>query len=318
MSTVPAVADTDLASLAVDINESHRSCLECSRNAIGYAVEAGELLLKAKPLVGHGGFEGWIRKFTKLSPRTARVYMQVAQRWPELAKAKRQSAADLTIRDFLAELASTSKKLAALPPPAVDKVLAGARTGSLKKAVGDAVAAAKTAARYESHPRGVVIVGKEAQLSPPVIEGKAEEVAPPRRHQLLTAHILHAVRTYISEIDSDLSAGDACEALNEAYIQIQDRGDAVLRPAPVERRASIGPSELLVITPSTVIGHSHISIINTSTNEVVGTKRPVRDDAVVDYAAQMRGGGQPLTDLHFAAEPCDLAEHNPWFGEVRP
>ena len=230
MSDLPVVVEGDLASLAVDINESHRSCLECSRNAVGYAVEAGEMLLRAKSLVGHGGFEGWIRKFTKLSPRTARVYMQVAQRWPELAKAKRQSAADLTIRDFLAELASTSKKLVSLPPPAVDKALASARTGSLKKAVGDAVAAEKTAARYESHPRGVVIVGKDAQLSPPVIEGEAVEVAPPRRHQLLVAHILKAIRSYVSEIDAELSAGGACEALNLAYCELQDRGDAGLRP----------------------------------------------------------------------------------------
>ncbi len=63
-----------------------------------------------------------------------------------------------------------------------------------------------------------------------MIEGEAVEVAPLRRHQLLVAHILKAIRNYVSEIDADLSAGDACEALNLAYCDVQDGGDAVLRP----------------------------------------------------------------------------------------
>jgi hypothetical protein len=193
----------------------------------------------------------------------------------------------------------------------------------LKKAVESAVAAEKKTALYQHFPRGVLMVGKNAFPDPPaVIEGKAEEVEQPLRHQLLVAHILKAIRSYIDEIDPELSTADACEALNLAYCDVQDRGDAVLRPVaagPVERKASISETELLIITPSTTAGHSHVSLVDTSTNEVVGTKRPVRDDAAIECVAQIRGTDRPLPELNFQIKPCALAEHNPWFdGEARP
>jgi hypothetical protein len=231
-SSALVVVTEDLDSLATYINESHRSCLECSRNAIGHAVEAGELLLKAKALVGHGRFENWIKKFTKLSPRTARAYMQVGKRWPELTKAKRQNAADLTIRDALAELASTSKKLTALPPLASDKAIVDARDHTLRKAVDSAVAAEKKAATWVHFPKGILMVGEGAFPDKSrIVEGKAEEVAPvPPKYEALVAHILDAVRNYVRDLDIGLTVEDACEGLNYAYCQVQDKGDAVLRP----------------------------------------------------------------------------------------
>lgn len=193
---------------------------------------AGLALIEAKERLPHGHFLPFVDDEVKIKRRTAQAYMRLARELPKLPEKKAQRVAHLSFRDALAELASTSKKLAALPAPDADKVIADARDHTVKRSVDSAVAEQKKRATYAHFPNGILMVGEGAAPEPrKVIEGKAEEVSPPpRRHQLLIAHILQAVRTYVSEIDAELSAGEACEALNLAYCDIQDGGDDVLRP----------------------------------------------------------------------------------------
>lgn len=214
---------------------------------------AGLALIEAKERLPHGHFLPFLAEEVKIKARTAQAYMRLACELPKLPEKKAQRVAHLSFRDAMVELANTSKKLAALPAPAADKAIVDARDHTLKKVIGSAVAAEKTAARYTSVPGGVVIIGKDAQISPPVIDG---EVAPPRRHQLLVAHILHAVRNYVSEIDSELTAEDACEALNLAYCEVQDGGNDVLRPMA---KATAEEEELALAVGSLLLRFREVS-----------------------------------------------------------
>ena len=61
-----------LQHLAATANRAHRS-------VISQALIAGQALLEAKEIVGHGGWAKWIEQHCVFSERTARVYMQVAR-----------------------------------------------------------------------------------------------------------------------------------------------------------------------------------------------------------------------------------------------
>src|SRR5581483_7901966 len=112
---VPALSD-----LAERILTEHQSVVDATVSALDHALAAGKLLLEAKDVVGHGNFGRWLatnfqRDGRRLSARTARAYMQVAKRWPEL-QAKRQRIADLSFRNTLQLLAETMTSEPALPP----------------------------------------------------------------------------------------------------------------------------------------------------------------------------------------------------------
>ena len=87
-----------LAKLATEINEHHRAAETALRSGLEHALEAGRLLMEAKGRCQHGTWGGWLEKHFEGSERTARAYMQVAKRWPEI-EATRQRAADLSFRD---------------------------------------------------------------------------------------------------------------------------------------------------------------------------------------------------------------------------
>src|SRR6266851_6007480 len=89
---VVAPPDDRLAQLAAVANAAH-----C--DTIRSAVTAGQALIEAKKLVGHGGWSAWVEEHCRLSDRTARAYMRLA----------RQRAADLgfeSIRQVLRALAT--------------------------------------------------------------------------------------------------------------------------------------------------------------------------------------------------------------------
>jgi hypothetical protein len=67
---------------------------------VASAIEAGERLLEAKDLVGHGQWLPWLKEHCGVSERTARDYMRLAEH-----KDKIGSAADLSIRAALAAVA---------------------------------------------------------------------------------------------------------------------------------------------------------------------------------------------------------------------
>lgn len=88
------------ATLADLINEEHRLVTSAAQSAIEHARAAGRLLIEAKSQCKHGSWDDWLQAHFDGSDRTARGYMRVAKRWPEI-EAKRQHAADLSLRDAL-------------------------------------------------------------------------------------------------------------------------------------------------------------------------------------------------------------------------
>lgn len=99
-------ATTSGLSLYADqINEHHRAVGEALKSGLLHAKAAGDLLLKAKEEVSHGGWLPWLRDHCDVSERAAQSYMRIAKRWPEL-ESKAQRAADLSYRDGLRLLAS--------------------------------------------------------------------------------------------------------------------------------------------------------------------------------------------------------------------
>ncbi len=68
-----------LTPLAVDINREHAEAVLAGRSFLEHAARAGELLLKAKADIGHGGWLPWVKKNCEFNARQAQRYMQVAK-----------------------------------------------------------------------------------------------------------------------------------------------------------------------------------------------------------------------------------------------
>jgi hypothetical protein len=68
-----------LNTLAAKANREHSQAQMAARQAVKHAVEAGELLLKAKEAVGHGNFIKWIEENFEGTPRHATRYMRLAK-----------------------------------------------------------------------------------------------------------------------------------------------------------------------------------------------------------------------------------------------
>lgn len=95
-----------LPTLAVGIREEHEAAVSAARSALDHARKAGELLIQAKAQLAHGEWTPWLGANFPASPRTARLYMRVAERWPELAATQNGNA--LPIREA-AKLLAESK-----------------------------------------------------------------------------------------------------------------------------------------------------------------------------------------------------------------
>jgi hypothetical protein len=81
------------------------------RTSVACAIETGALLIEAKKRVGHGNFERWVTNNCELSPATARRWMELAEKRPELETqltAKTLNLSDLNL--------SSARRLIAPPP----------------------------------------------------------------------------------------------------------------------------------------------------------------------------------------------------------
>jgi len=101
---------TPLATLATEINLHHRQAESAIQSGLEHAHEAGRLLIEAKSQCEHGQWGPWLEANFEGSKRTARAYMQVVKRWPEI-EAKRQTSADLSIDGALRLLASPKAEI---------------------------------------------------------------------------------------------------------------------------------------------------------------------------------------------------------------
>jgi len=101
----PAGVADDLAHLGTRIAEEHGRARAAATTALGHALAAGDLLIAAKALCGHGAWGGWLADHCDLSERTAQLYMKLARNRPLLAE-KSATVADLGIRQAAALLAA--------------------------------------------------------------------------------------------------------------------------------------------------------------------------------------------------------------------
>lgn len=94
-----------LRTLASEINAAHSSAERALNDALAHARRCGEPLNEARELCAHGEWGAWLAENFAGSDRTARQYMMIARRWPEL-QANRHGRAEMTLtqaRDLLAE-----------------------------------------------------------------------------------------------------------------------------------------------------------------------------------------------------------------------
>ena len=100
-----------LSDLGAEINDTHAQAIHHANEAMGHAVQCGELLNQAKATVPHGKWLPWLRENITFSERTAQVYMRIADRMPRQI---RNGVADLSVRGVLKQL-STPRKHALQP-----------------------------------------------------------------------------------------------------------------------------------------------------------------------------------------------------------
>ena len=99
--TSPPAVKADLKTLAIGINDALRSMTGMALHIVQSAMEAGDLLTKAKAAVAHGEWAQWLEVNCKLSDRTARRYMALAEgrgTIEAVMESKMATVADLTIR----------------------------------------------------------------------------------------------------------------------------------------------------------------------------------------------------------------------------
>jgi hypothetical protein len=83
----------DPAALAALINAEHQAGERATRQGLDHFRKAGEALLRAKKLLGHGEWLGWLKANVQVSGRTARDYMRLARHWEKVAAAANLRAA---------------------------------------------------------------------------------------------------------------------------------------------------------------------------------------------------------------------------------
>jgi hypothetical protein len=86
----PEVFREELAGLPGEINAKHKEYTDGIRTNLHHAREAGDLLKEAKRLCKVLGisWKEWVTANCDFSPRSAQVYMRIAENWDELTKAQ--------------------------------------------------------------------------------------------------------------------------------------------------------------------------------------------------------------------------------------
>lgn len=88
-----------LAVLAAEINQEHAAATAAAVSAIEHARNCGELLIKAKAEIGHGGFQLWLKSNCRVKERQARNYMLLARNWETISKSA--PGAEMTVKGAL-------------------------------------------------------------------------------------------------------------------------------------------------------------------------------------------------------------------------
>jgi hypothetical protein len=85
------VQASQLDTLAERIKAEHLACDAAMSDALGHALDAGDLLIEAKAQVGWGDWEEWVVANCGVSVRRAQEYMQLARGRDKLGRQKRRA-----------------------------------------------------------------------------------------------------------------------------------------------------------------------------------------------------------------------------------
>ena len=88
--------------LAEQINTEHKAVIDGLRASLDHAIKAGELLLDAKRIAGHGNWLEWLHTNCQFSERTAQNYIKLAENKERLSNTQR--VAYLSLREAIALL----------------------------------------------------------------------------------------------------------------------------------------------------------------------------------------------------------------------
>jgi hypothetical protein len=102
--TAPAVQKPKPSAATIrQINAAHDAVINAARDALQNAFRAGELLCAVKDGQDHGDWETWLsNNCANISPRTARLYMNLSRKEDALMAAAEQNGntvADLSVRE---------------------------------------------------------------------------------------------------------------------------------------------------------------------------------------------------------------------------
>jgi hypothetical protein len=93
--------------LAARIHDEHRAAVGALKQGVLHAIAAGDLLLKAKAQLKHGGWLDWLKANCEIPERTVQAYMRLAR----LPVEKRNAVADLPLREALSAICSRQERL---------------------------------------------------------------------------------------------------------------------------------------------------------------------------------------------------------------
>lgn len=107
-----ATVEQQLLSLAKRVRAEHKATEIAVTRSLEHALAAGDLLIEAKQLIGHGQWLPWLAKHCDLPDRTAQLYMRCAREriLIEQAAIKSATVADLTLRNATSLLAKSPPK----------------------------------------------------------------------------------------------------------------------------------------------------------------------------------------------------------------
>ena len=98
---VAATKQSRLREYAEQANENHRAVMEADASALQHARAAGEALLQAKRIGGHGKWLTWLEENFDASPKTATEYMRLAREWDKLEPLLQSDDSPSSIRGAL-------------------------------------------------------------------------------------------------------------------------------------------------------------------------------------------------------------------------
>jgi hypothetical protein len=136
----PAIVEPDpLDALAAKIDLHHQGATVAFSKGIEHILKAGEHLIEAKKLVGHGNWYPWLEANTSVSKRMSQYYVRLTRAHAKLPAEKAKRVSHLSLRDAIRAISSDTSRAASLPPKLLDQAASDAEgDGCLKTSITNA------------------------------------------------------------------------------------------------------------------------------------------------------------------------------------